>query len=127
MASEAQKTTEINKEVKKTEKKVDKISNDIKEIKETILKNPYDFVKGQATGFHVRVRDRVGTAIVAAFAFVIALVWKDVIRDIVNKIVESVGIAGDTYIYQIMIAVLTTTICVIGIMYFSKWSEKESS
>lgn len=71
------------------------------------------------------VRRKTGGAIVAAFAFIIALVWRDVIVEIVNQIVNTTGIEGTTYVYQLLLAVITTVIAVVGILYFSKWSEEK--
>ena len=131
------KDTESIKEIKKDTKNIQKIKKDVESIKteikkeidsvkKTILENPYDFMKDKASDFNKRVRDRTGTAIVAAFAFIIALVWRDVIQEIIKKTIVHFGISGSTYIYQILLASITTIICVLGIMYFSKWSEKEN-
>ena len=73
----------------------------------------------------LEIRRKTGGAIVAAFAFIIALVWRDVIVEIVNQIVTTTGIEDTTYVYQLLLAIITTVIAVIGILYFSKWSEEK--
>ncbi|MBR9679356.1 MAG: hypothetical protein GON13_03755, partial [Nanoarchaeota archaeon] len=70
------------------------------------------------------VRKNIGTAIVAAFAFVIALVWRDAIIGIVNSIIQALKLTGSGLFVQLLTALLTTLICVVGILYFSSWSEK---
>ena len=65
------------------------------------------------------------TAVLAAFAFIIALVWRDAIQGVVNEIVARMGLNGTGYIYTIIIASIVTLICVLGIMFFSRWGEKK--
>ncbi len=69
------------------------------------------------------IKKNIGSAIVAAFAFIIALVWRDAIVSLVAKITELLGITGKEYLPQLLSALLTTVICVIGIQFFSKWQE----
>ena len=71
------------------------------------------------------IRKNIATAILAAFAFIIALVWRDAIQDGVNKIIEELGITGKGYIYKTITAAIITVICVLGIMFFSRWGEKK--
>ncbi len=61
----------------------------------------------------------------AAFGFVIALVWRDAIKEIVNEFVKRSGIEGTGYIYQIIMAIIITMICVVGIMFLSKLKGQE--
>jgi len=72
-----------------------------------------------------RIRNRIAGAITAAFAFVIALVWRDVIRDAVDQITKRAGLEGTGYIYALITALFVTVICVIGIMIFSRWEDKK--
>ena len=65
--------------------------------------------------FKKEFKKEMNTAILAAFGFLIALVWKDVITAAVNKISEKAPFGG-----AIISALLVTTICVIGIMIFSR-------
>jgi len=52
---------------------------------------------------------------VAAFSFLIALVWKDLITLYVNKVSESSPVQG-----QLFSTILITIICVIGIFITTK-------
>lgn len=65
------------------------------------------------------------TAILAAFGFIIALVWRDAIQEIITEIVKRFGIDGTGYIYQIITAMLVTIICVMGILFVSKLKGQE--
>ncbi len=82
-------------------------------------------VKKETSGFILKVRKNIATAIIAAFAFVMALVWRDAIKDGVSKIVQFLGIPNEGYLFTIIAAVLVTLFCVIGIILFSRWAEKK--
>ena len=70
------------------------------------------------------IRSNTAKAILAAFGFMIALVWRDVVQEGVNRLIEFFSMSGDGFTFQIITAVITTIICVIGIVYFSRWGEK---
>ncbi|HLD98006.1 MAG TPA: DUF5654 family protein [Candidatus Nanoarchaeia archaeon] len=71
--------------------------------------------------FRIEIRKSVSTAIVAAFSFLIALVWKDLITLYVGKITGSSPIQG-----QLVSTILITLICVLGIYITTKiLSDKE--
>lgn len=82
-------------------------------------------VPSKAKEMQKEVRRKSSTAILGAFALIIALVWRDVIRDAVDEIVRRTGIEGTGYMYTIISALLVTVICVTGIMFFSRWAEKK--
>ena len=82
-------------------------------------------VPSKAKEVHDKIRGKATGAILAAFAFVIALVWRDVIKEGVNEIIKRAGIEGSGYIYTVISALFVTIICVIGIVFFSRWSEKK--
>jgi hypothetical protein len=88
-----------------------------------LKKRCWDLIKKSLSEFKERVRNRVGLAIVGAFALVIALAWNEAIKAVVYDILAHFNVAGTTYYYQLAAALLTTVICVAGIMYFSRWSE----
>ena len=69
------------------------------------------------------VKINIATAIAAAFGFVIALIWKEIIVGIfayydlkINDIASLEGIA-----IAVVTGIIITLICVLGIMYISKW------
>jgi len=83
-------------------------------------------VKQTAEKFKKEVRGQIATAITAAFAFTVALFWKDAITAGIDDLLASLGITGTGYIYKIISAIIVTIIAVLGIWYFSKWSQKET-
>ena len=66
-------------------------------------------------------KKQTSTAIMAAFGLIIALSWKDVITDLVDKIgfVKSYGLLAT--------AVILTIISILGILLVSKWANSGSS
>jgi len=82
-------------------------------------------VPSHAVALKSEVKKNILKAVLAAFAFVIALVWRDAIRAGVTEITTKLGIEGTGYIYQLTTAILVTIICVIGIMAVSRAKSKE--
>jgi hypothetical protein len=70
------------------------------------------------------VKINIATAIAAAFGFVIALLWRDVIIGILKYFDlwreggfnDEMGIA-----VGVVVVIVITILCVLGIMYISKW------
>lgn len=76
--------------------------------------------KASAIKFKQEFNKSISTAIVAAFGFLIALVWKDVITEWVDTITSVSPVHG-----KLIEAVLVTLIAVIGILIVTKiFSEK---
>ncbi len=64
------------------------------------------------------------TAIVAGFGFLIALVWRDTIKEYVKILVTRLSISGNPALVSLYTAIITTLIAVIGIMIITKWGSK---
>jgi uncharacterized membrane protein len=82
------------------------------------------YLRKRAKSITKEVKKRISTAILGAFALIIALVWNDAIGETVKKIIEYTGLTTTLFLYKIITAVLVTLVCVIGILYFSRWVEK---
>ena len=65
------------------------------------------------------------TALVAAFGFVIALYWRDIINEGVQKIIYTFNLTGDEFIIKIIAAIIITLVCIVGIFIVSHWEIKE--
>ena len=92
----------------------------IKKAKEKALR-----AKTKAVKLKQAVRKHTTTAIAAAFAFVIALSWRDAIRKMLDSFVARMGLPKTAYIHEIIIALIITAVCVAGITIISKYSVKE--
>ncbi|MDP7140809.1 MAG: DUF5654 family protein [Candidatus Woesearchaeota archaeon] len=90
-----------------------------------IAHRSFHTVRSSAVNLKSEIKKNVLTAVLAAFGFVIALVWRDAIRAGVDEIIQRSGMEGTGYIYQIVSAVIVTIICVIGILFFSRIKGEE--
>ncbi len=71
--------------------------------------------------FNSELKKALSTAVIAAFGFLMALVWRDVITEWVNEISSKSPVQG-----KLVSALLVTIISVIGIMIVAKFlSERE--
>lgn len=103
----------------KVQKKVEKKLKELKNI------TP-EHVEEHLTKFQIEVRKYMATAISTAFALVIALVWKDAIQAFVDNIIADLKLTQEVHYYRLIVAILVTIICVFGILFISRWSEKEA-
>jgi len=71
--------------------------------------------KESAKKFNNEIKKATSTAIIAAFSFLIALAWKDVITEYVDKLVAISPLSG-----KIISAIIITLICVIGMIIITK-------
>jgi len=77
------------------------------------------------------VKSTIAVSIAAAFGFIIALIWRDIIIGLLNMSGLSVSDFKDAAdpviaaILAIVVAVVITIICVIGILYITKWGGVE--
>jgi len=77
--------------------------------------------KEKAKKFNREVKKALYTAFLAAFGFLIALVWRDVIQSWVERISATSPVQG-----LLMSALIVTIICVLGILIVTKFlKEKE--
>jgi ABC-type uncharacterized transport system YnjBCD permease subunit len=93
------KTEETKKEEKKPAKK-------------EIIKSK---VKGSVKEFNTELRKQLNVALVSAFGFLIALSWKDMITEAVTQLSQKSPLQG-----QIINALITTSICVVGILVVTR-------
>ena len=92
----------------------------MKKIKEK-AKTQAQRAKEKAKKFNREVKKALYTAFLAAFGFLIALVWRDVIQSWVERISATSPVQG-----LLVSALIVTIICVLGILIVTKFlKEKE--
>ena len=64
------------------------------------------------------------TAITAAFAFLVALSWREPISKLFSKIIEDLGLSENIIYYEFLSAILITIMAVLLLMLISKWASK---
>lgn len=71
------------------------------------------------------VRKQVTTAMIAALGFIIALVWRDAIKKLIDSIAEKLSLSQTAYLHDVIAALIITIVCVVGIMLISRYTVKE--
>ena len=69
-------------------------------------------------------KQHVSTAIIAAFSFLMALAWKDVIVHAVNAFVKEEIVTASPYIPELISAIVVTLIAIVGIFLVTSWAKK---
>jgi len=105
---------QLEKQLTKLEKEKIRLSSELNKAKNS-AKVAAQKAKNSANVFRMEFRKSLSTAIIAAFSFLIALVWKDLISAYVDVISKSSPIQG-----QLFTTVLITLICVMGILIATK-------
>ena len=90
-----------------------------------MVKKPNNVLFSAAGKFKKEAKKNIVTSVMAAFGFLIALVWRDAIKESVNDVIKIFNIEGSGVQIMYITAILTTIICVIGILIFSRWSDKK--
>lgn len=95
-------------------------------------KKALETAKKAASTLNTEVRDKTITAIITAFALVIALAWQDVIKETVNRIIENLNLTATelvkmTILYKSITAMIITLVAVIGIIIVSKLSKNNQN
>lgn len=101
------------KQIERKEKQLDKKMEKVEELsrKEKLKRK----AKHSAKSFNKELKKSTNTAIVAAFSFLIALVWRDAISEYINKLTEMSPMNG-----KLISALIVTFICVLGIVLVTK-------
>ena len=74
---------------------------------------------------HSQFRQHASTAMIAAFSFLIAIAWKDLIVSIVKDSTNIALLEKYPYLPNLVTAIIVTIIAVIGIALISRWAKKE--
>jgi len=74
--------------------------------------------------FSAQFKQHVSTAIIAAFSFLIALAWKDLIVNLVSKMTGTELLGKYPYLVSLYSAIIVTLIAVIGIALVTNWAKK---
>jgi len=107
----------------KIKRELRKLREKIKE-KDSFLKEQKNITKQVAKNLKNETKKHLITAIVAAFGFIIALVWRDTIKEYISFLVTKFSVSGPLMVINFYTAIITTIIAVIGIVLLTKWGSK---
>jgi hypothetical protein len=115
---------EVEKEIRKEVEQ--EITKEVeKEVKKALHEVVYERTLSSAKRFQKEFRNQVVVAITAAFAFLIALSWRNPIQKSVDGIVERMGLVGSAIYIEYLSALVLTLIGVLILMWVSRWKSKE--
>lgn len=95
-----------------------------KQLEKQVKKRLSQAVLEKSSEVRQEFKTQASGAIIAAFGFLIALVWKDLVTKIMENLTPPGLIATYPYIAQLYSAILVTFIAVVGIMLVSRWAKK---
>lgn len=123
----SQQQKEVKAEVKaEVEKKVEKIDQKVEQKVEKEVSKRIKLLEKSAktlSFFGSEFKKQTSIAIMAAFGFLIALVWRDLISNVINTIVKPHLITAYPYLSDLISAIIITVIAVIGIALISRWAK----
>lgn len=119
----------------KTEKKIEKevrkeIENELdkeiqKEVKKRLHERFYESTVSSTTKFKKEFRREVVVGVTAAFAFLIALSWRNPIQKSVDSLVTNFGLTGKAIYIEYLSALIITLLAVLVLMLISRWKSEE--
>ena len=72
-------------------------------------------------------KQHTSTATIAAFSFLIALAWKDLIVNLVETIIKKDLLTQVPYLSDLITAIVITIIAIVGIAIVTRWANKTAS
>lgn len=74
--------------------------------------------------FGIEFKKQIITGITAAFAFLIALSWREPISESVNKFIEHFNLTERVLMFKFISAILVTIIAAIVLVLITRWATK---
>lgn len=122
-------TKEQQQEVKKeVEKQVGQATQNVeKKVEKQIIGRLIGKLTHTTGAVHSEFKHHTATAIIAAFGFLIALVWKDLIVKIMENVTSAHLLEQYPYLSLLFSAFVVTIFSVFGIIIVSRWAKKPDS
>ena len=132
METQKQQITQIKQELEKqleTDKSQEKL---ITQLERELVKQKERTSFAMKLSFNAmkalqdETKKHVGTAMIAAFGFLIALVWKDAIMNYTSHITSFLRFPISESFQILYIAIITSLIAVVGIILINLWMPKQA-
>lgn len=95
-----------------------------KHVEKHLDKQVTKHLLSKAEFFRHQFKQHISTAIIAAFSFLIALAWKDLIVHAVTTLIKEDLLIKIPYISDLISAIVITLIAILGIFIVTKWAKK---
>ena len=112
----------VDDKIEKVEQKFDKKVE--QEVKKRLSDRFYETTLRAGSDFRNEFKKQTVTAITAAFAFLIALSWREPISEGVNNLILKSGLKENLIYYKFVSAILITFLGVIFLVILTKWSSE---
>lgn len=110
---------EMEKEVKVEVKEI--VDKEVEaKVERRLYEILYGRVRGHASRFGSEFKKQIVVAVSAALGFLVALSWREPIKEGLELIIKKMGIGSAIY-FQFLSAILITLIAVLILMIVSKW------
>lgn len=95
------------------------------EINKEVNKQLSKKILQKTTIFGSEFKKHTSTAIIAAFGFIIALAWRDLIVRLIQENLNPSTLDKYPYLDLLITALIVTLVSVIGISIVAKWAKKD--
>ncbi|MGC9309516.1 MAG: DUF5654 family protein [Candidatus Nanoarchaeia archaeon] len=82
-------------------------------------------LRGELDILKEEIRTDVLGPVIASFGFIIALVWRDAIRSVIDEFLNRMGLVEQLYIYEVISAIIVTFVVIIIMIFTIKLSRKK--
>jgi hypothetical protein len=118
---------QVDKDVEKRVK--EQVDREVGEVKKSLERKFhikfYHKTRDSAFAFSDEFKKQSVIAITAVFAFLIALSWRTPIQNLIDYWINRLGLSGKYLYIEFLSAFLITIICVLGLMWVSKWNTQK--
>ena len=115
---QAEVKKEVQSQVAEIERKIES------ETKKRVQKHLSKHLLKKTALFGSEFKKQTSTAIIAAFGFIVALVWRDLIQKVIQEYTKTTLLETHPYISLLYTAIVITLISVIGIALVTRWAKK---
>ena len=95
-----------------------------KHIEKKVDKHVSKHLLSKAEYLRSQFKQHVSTAIIAAFSFLIALAWKDLIVKLAEEFINPLTLEAYPYLSALISAIIVTMIAITGIFLVTRWAKK---
>jgi len=97
-----------------------------KEVEKRLYQRVYEHTVSSALRFGDEFRNQAVIAVTAAFAFLIALSWREPIQQSATNFISYLGIGGKDIYLQYLSALLITLVAALALMLLSRWKSSKA-
>ena len=82
-------------------------------------------IRAKILTLEMELKNDISVPIIASFGFIIALVWRDAIKGVVDEFLIRMGLMDKAYVYNFMSAIIVTIIVIVIMLLVIRFSKKK--